>query len=100
VAKALEESPKYKARDSYLFIRLSTILRSETQKKLVGSFKLPDKYNLLVIDFNIVKEKKRTQVFYKQLHKIIKSISSKRVTLIASENHSSAGIFKTGKHEA
>jgi hypothetical protein len=52
VAQALEQSPNYKTRDSYLFMRLSTLLRSETQKKIVGSFQCPDKYNLLVIDCN------------------------------------------------
>jgi hypothetical protein len=77
---------------------LSTLLCSEAQKKVVGSFECPDKYNLLVIDCNSAPTEGIQTLHEKLLKGINSETKIKKLILIAPESHPSADKFRTGEH--
>lgn len=87
----LEQTGKYKARDSVIFIRFRTLLRTATQTHVLNAFKNKKTHNLIVIEVQDKVHENQTQLS-DELSMLIKNLlakqTSKKIILIDSKKRS------------
>ncbi|KAL1492197.1 hypothetical protein ABEB36_012680 [Hypothenemus hampei] len=81
---------QYNQDDSYIFLRLSTLLRPKTKKRVMDAFKSKDSHNLLIIDCKssvLQNQIQEVEKLCNNLDEVISSNENKKVIFISTKSN-------------